>query len=262
MKILVFQGGLGNQLFQYQCYCKLREEGITVKALNGVGNNHNGFEIDKFFDVNLDFCSQWVANLYFLLMKRQWLMRSLITEDERMINNSRKLFFKAYWQDKKYMPSNNCVCFKQLSLSEKNLKILNFIRDTDSVSIHIRRGDYLSPTNQKIFGGICTAEYYNKAIEIIKNKWVNPHFFIFSNDCDWVKNNLTLENAFFIDWNQGADSIYDMYLMSKCKANIIANSSFSYWAAKISGNSIVVYPQKWWNHRNSPDIFDESWIAL
>ena len=261
MKVIVFQGGLGNQLFQYCSYCKLKEDGFKVKALNGVGNSHNGFEIDKYFDVNIDFCSPLMSTLYSLLMKRGWLKRTLISEEERTVYYSSKLFFKAYWQDKEYMPKHNCVSFKQLSLSDTNLFILDSIQGTDSVSIHIRRGDYLLPANKEIFGNICTRDYYNKAIQIIQNCLDNPRFYIFSNDSDWVKNNLCLDNAIYVDWNQGEDSIYDMFLMSKCKANIIANSSFSYWAAKISGNKTVIYPQKWWNHRTAPDIFDDGWIA-
>ena len=137
------------------------------------------------------------------------------------------------------------------------------IQGTQSVSLHIRRGDYLDPENLERYGGICTIEYYMKGISIIKNYFERPSFFIFSNDMEWVKENMDIPNPVYIDINKGKDSYMDMYLMSRCKANIIANSSFSYWGAMLNINPspLVVYPQKWFNNY-TPDIFPQSWIGI
>lgn len=102
-------------------------------------------------------------------------------------------------------------------------------------------GDYV---NHPIHGGICTLEYYKKAIEIIRNNIAEPAFFIFSNDIDWCRNNLPLESATYITGNNGGNSYKDMHLMSLCKHNIIANSSFSWCGAWLNSNQnkIVIAP--------------------
>ena len=101
-----------------------------------------------------------------------------------------------------------------------------------------------------------------KAIEIVNSKISNPHFFVFSNDIQWCIDNLPLKEATFVSNNIGANSWLDMYLMSICKMNILANSSFSYWGAMLNKNrNIVIYPGKWYNDK-TPDIFPNNWIAL
>ena len=109
-------------------------------------------------------------------------------------------------------------------------------------------------------------EYYQKAINIVKKEFHDPFFFIFSDDIEWVKENLKLDtnNVLFIDWNKGNDSVYDMFLMSKAKANIIANSTFSFWGAFLNEESkITVCPRKWFNQGfKDPDIIPESWIRI
>ncbi|WP_291255425.1 alpha-1,2-fucosyltransferase [Fusobacterium sp.] len=144
-----------------------------------------------------------------------------------------------------------CFEFPELK-DEKNKKIAKLIEKTNSVSIHIRRGDYL---NHPIFGNICTLEYYKKAIEEIKQRVEEPVFYIFSNDIEWCKNNFGfLENSYYINWNcKKEDNYKDMQLMSLCKNNILANSSFSWWSALLNKNKekIVIVPEKWINeHRN------------
>ena len=108
--------------------------------------------------------------------------------------------------------------------------------------------------------------YYDKAISIIREKIIDPQFFVFSDDIDWARNNLSIEDAHYIDWNNGDDSIFDMYLMSQAKMNIIANSTFSFWGAYLNKNSpLVVYPKKWFNNDcgvKVPDIFPNTWIGI
>ena len=106
------------------------------------------------------------------------------------------------------------------------------------------------------------ADYYIKAIKYMSTKYTNPRFFIFSNDSEWCKENIASPNSIYVDWNTGNDSIYDMYLMSKCESIIIANSTFSYWAAKLNSNAdIVVYPLKWFKQR-SIDLFPDNWVGI
>lgn len=120
------------------------------------------------------------------------------------------------------------------------------------------------PANKPIYGGICTLDYYKKAIEIAKQRFSHPVFFVFSNDIDWVKANLDVVDAIFITNNQGKNSYLDLYLMTFCKGAIIANSSFSYWGSMLNAQykDFVIYPKKWWNTIKIPDIFPDSWIGI
>ena len=118
--------------------------------------------------------------------------------------------------------------------------------------------------NQGLYGGICTEMYYAKAITYICNKIDQPSFFVFSNEIDWVKNNVDIPNPTYIDFNNGADSWQDMFLMSQCKHNIIANSSFSWWGAWLNSGQekLVIAPKKWFNNHEINDIVCESWIKI
>lgn len=150
------------------------------------------------------------------------------------------------------------------TIDNKNKSILELILKTNSVSIHVRRGDYLS---DPALGNLISKQYYIDAINYIKNKVNNPTYFIFSNDIEWCRQNLDLENCYYIDWNKGKESYRDMQLMSLCKHNIIPNSSFSWWGAWLNNNleKIVVAPQRWINpkvQQSDIDIVPETWIKI
>ena len=140
------------------------------------------------------------------------------------------------------------------------------IRQHKSVSIHVRRGDYV---NHPLFGGICDKAYYQRAITYIQEKTDCDYYIIFSNDIKWCEENLSAllmgKNVVFVNWNKGKDSYQDMYLMSRCNYNIIANSSFSWWGAWLNNNpeKIVVAPKIWMKVLdNDFDIIPTSWIRI
>lgn len=263
MKIIVFQGGLGNQIFQYALCLYLQKNRSYKLKYIFTGNAHNGMEITKYFDVELHEANLFWNKLYTILNKLSHRGFKPLTSYEGDTYPFKKLFIEGYWQDKKYF-CDKFIKFKNLELSEKNRFALNRIQSENSVCIHIRRGDYLLPYYHRIYGNICTKWYYQKAIEIITQRINNPSYFIFSDDIDWVKENLIIDNATYIDWNTGHNSIFDMFLMANFKANIIANSSFSFWGAYLNpGSPIVIYPQKWFNAVYPvPDIFPTSWIGI
>ena len=133
-----------------------------------------------------------------------------------------------------------------------------------SVGIHIRRGDYL---NHPVYKDICTYEYYAKAIALIQEKIKNPVFYIFSNDILWCKNNIEKLisgcKVVYVDWNKGEDSYCDMQLLMACKTLIIANSSFSWWAAYLNArNPWVIAPKKWKNKRETFSYQLEDWTKI
>ena len=106
--------------------------------------------------------------------------------------------------------------------------------------------------------------YYDPAMEYFIQKYGDVRFYVFSNDIDWCRGHLKAENVTYVDWNNGKDSPYDMWLMTQCKHNIIANSSFSWWGAWLNHNKgkEVVAPKTWFYHAATPDIYCEDWIVI
>ncbi|MDR0428165.1 MAG: alpha-1,2-fucosyltransferase, partial [Dysgonamonadaceae bacterium] len=149
-------------------------------------------------------------------------------------------------------------------LSSKSKELYDIIKEENSISIHIRRGDYLSSSNINYVGNICNITYYIEAIKKIEQMVENPVFFIFSNDIKWAQENLQLANVHYIDWNKKEDSWQDMFLMSKCKHNIIANSTFSWWRAWLNQyvEKIIISPDLFYNGEKATDLIPESWIKI
>lgn len=263
MKYVVFQGGLGNQIFQYAYYKYMQKKIPTLSFLFASGNSHNGFELSKWFETQMHSPSLIVKLMFKIvyLLKLKGICDFIVPEEEYPQKDG--LFVSGYWQDKKYY-QKGFIKFKKLALSSKNELLVRDMNNCQSVAIHVRRGDYIRPPYDKIYGGICTIDYYKQAIDIICQYLESPKFYVFSDDIAWVKNNLKLKNAVFVDWNIGKDSIYDMYLMSQAKANVIANSTFSYWGAYLNEKTrIVVFPKKWFASKFiAPNIFPDDWFGI
>jgi len=146
-------------------------------------------------------------------------------------------------------------------LSEKNKNIIKRIQSLNSVSVHIRRWDYLLVDTH----GVLSKSYYEKWIELVRERTKGPlYVFFFSDDIWWVKKNFQCKNSYYVDWNVWGESWQDMILMSKCKHNIIANSSFSRWGARLNDNKekIVIAPRKWFKSTDPQDIVPSDWIKL
>jgi hypothetical protein len=285
MKIVKILGGLGNQMFQYAFYLSMANRFKHVKAdINHFESYdlHNGFEIEKVFGVKVNKASSFLVKI-FDKENSEWKYRKLrriigaknavldekkeFVFDKDILNNSKNLMYRGYWQNEKYFIEisdkiRSAFTF-QKPLTAENLKISNLIQNTESVSLHIRRGDYVG---HSLLGGICDLNYYKNAISLINGKVAKPTFFVFSNDIGWCKQNLKIEAANYISWNQGSDSYRDMQLMSLCKHNVIANSSFSWWGAWLNNNQskIVIAPKSWTNDPNydDTDVCPHHWIKI
>lgn len=270
MKILIFTGGLGNQIFGYIFYKYLQKK-YPLEKIYGVYNHHKmsehyGLEVNKYFDVKLPPSPWWIQiyTAYLYCLKKLHLIDNIISMDTRtfdsksIVNNACKMQINYIEQ------ANSLPHFKEFILSEKNKSILNEIKSTPSVFIHVRRGDYYSPKYIARLGGTCPKEYYEKAIKYIIDKVPHARFYIFSDDIDYVKQNFSIPNSQFIDWNVNDNSYLDMYLMSNCKYAIIANSTFSFWGAMLgTKKEIVIYPTKWINSpATPPTIFPHNWITF
>ena len=260
MKIVFIQGGLGNQIFQYAFFRYLIKKGYRRVYLDGAAgfiSKHGGFELKRLFPsiaADQRVLPYWKARPPYLLGELLRLIFRLDLRTDEEQPKGRKLWWKAHWQEYRYPEYVREEIVKSLEFipieDEKNVKILQLITSTNAVSIHVRRGDYLQPHMRPMFGDICSTDYYHKAIGYIRGKVENPQFFVFSDDPDWVKKNLSPECAVYVDWNRGKDSFRDMQLMSCCKHHIIANSSFSWWGAWLSPypEKLVVCPAKWFHN--------------
>lgn len=283
-EIIFFQGGLGNQMFQYAFYLAKKHNKSNVEYDTGLFrlfSQHNGYELERIFNVKTKFSFINLILLFFL--KRITCVSRIFNKYVYMLNDcmpstfvssylsSHKGFvlYYGYWQTEQYFIDIredilNAFSFNEHLLNRQSKEYLGKIKRTNSISIHIRRGDYLQEKNNVLYGNICTLEFYQKAIEKIIETVHNPTFYIFSNEIGWIKNNMDISNAIYVCCNYGKDSWQDMYLMSQCQHNIIANSSFSWWGAWLNKNprKIVISPPKFMNVGCSADIIPESWIKI
>ena len=283
VRIVEIIGGLGNQMFQYAFFLYLKNKShiwdrlyVDIEAMKTY-DRHYGLELEKVF--NLSLCP--ISNgLHRNLQKRSFakhFVKSLYEHsecefDEPVYCGLRPYrYYRGYWQNEGYFVDiepmiREAFQFNINILSEKTKANASKMNRELSVSIHVRRGDYENlPEAKAMHGGICSLDYYHKAIDFIRQRLgSNICFYLFSDDVNWMEENLQLENRCIIDWNQGEDSWQDMYLMSCCRHHIIANSSFSWWAAWLNPNKskIVLTPNKWFNHTDAVGIVPESWIKI
>lgn len=179
-------------------------------------------------------------------------------------------FYFGGWHSEKYFADIRPLLLQTFRFPKSNdeefLTIKSLIQnDPHSVSMHIRRGDYLvKTTSHWDFSGIATLEYYQRAIAYIKSINTSPTFYIFSDDINWCKDNLKGLNAVFVTCNTGTHSWRDMQLMSLCHQHINANSTFSWWGAWLCqhSDSITICPKDFIRTMKTKDIYPETWIKL
>lgn len=293
-KIVKFNGGLGNQMFQYAFAFALADKfnvpiAFDFSYFEDVKANENVqsrvFELGV-FNLNCEMAGEedlakvklpeFKSKFKNTLAKRfpKIFGINYVREkynyffDKNLLNNPDYVFYEGYFQNEKYFEHLRKELLEKFSikipLNEKNQLMLNKILETNSVSLHVRRGDYVSLDYANKTHGVCSLDYYEKAIEYIAKKVKNPHFFLFSDDIDWVIQNLKLEYPFtVIDFNQGK-GWFDLNLMKQCKHNITANSSFSWWGAWLNENpeKIVVAPKKWTVKKQKGNAVPREWAKL
>lgn len=273
MTILYTQCGLGNQMFQYAYVKYLESKGydkIWIDASAPSMNKHTGFELRRLFP-NIEargrFLPYFIGRTLHLVsdVSKKGFGHSLETETYG------KLWLRGYWQECKFADSVRDELLQDYRFIDvddvDNEAILRQIDSCNSVSIHIRRGDYIAPNERGFFGDVCNVKYYKDAIAYIDKHISDPVFFVFSNDIEWVKGNFDMPNTVYVNNNSGVNSFRDMQLMSRCCHNIVANSSFSWWGAWLNTNPdrVVLAPPKWFNN-SAPDLVDKiepkDWIRI
>lgn len=194
-----------------------------------------------------------------------------IVFDSTIIYKKGSIILDGYWQSEKYfMRKSNAIKNDFTFITEMdqhNIAILKDIKKTQSVSIHVRRGDYVSNNKTHNFHGVCSSEYYKAAVVRIKKQIKKPTFYVFSDDPTWCRKNLMLDkNTSIVDNTNCPSGVIDMHLMSACQHNIIANSSFSWWGAWLNNNKskIIIAPKRWFQDQaiDTRDIIPDGWVRL
>ena len=294
MIIVKLMGGLGNQMFQYAAGRQLAllkstelkvdkgllggeiQPGVTprqleINLLNTVIEYAGQHEIDSFKKYSSNSYFRFIQRKMPFIFKNLYFAESGLQFNPDFFNLPSNVYLDGFWQSEKYfLPFREKLMQEFIPKQEMNDVNKNHqskILSTNSVSIHFRRGDYVTNPEASTYHGVLSMDYYTKAIQEISMKTKDPHFFIFSDDSLWVKENFKIDfPSTFIDNNLGKDAIYDLQLMSSCRHNIIANSSFSWWGAWLNNypDKLVVAPKKWFN--NSPidttDLLPKDWIQL
>lgn len=293
MDVVVICNGLGNQMSQYAFFLKKRSIKPSTRFIfdrRSLGT-HNGYELGRIFDI--EYKESFLDKVLFYIFRFLSINRlpalsrrlfkvlkicgiELILEpanydfEQTFLRPAKGLnFYYGGWHSEKYFIDIkplilNVFKFKKVEHDELLENMLSCIRKTNSVSLHVRRGDFLTGANLEVYGAVCTKDYFLAAIKKIKERVNNPHFFVFSNDVDWVRENLIEENITLVDFNKGKDSWKDMYLMSNCKHNINSNSTFSWWGAWLNANStkLVIVPKFYLNNIVTNDFYPPDWIRI
>jgi hypothetical protein len=208
--------------------------------------------------------------------RRPYYRRRMVQEphyhfDPNLRRVGRNAYLVGFWQSEKYFGDIRDALLAELSVAEPpdpaNRRVLERIDATDSISLHVRRGDYVSdPNNQRIYAA-CSPRYYRDALDTILPRLGEPHVFVFSDDITWAKEHLRFPcPTTFVDHNGAERDYEDMRLMSRCRHHVIANSSFSWWGAWLARDPAkqVVAPLLWFNDPavDTRDVIPASWLRL
>lgn len=272
MIIINLTGGLGNQMFQYAFgrYLAIKHDTeLKYHFTNALFNTQRTFALDVF---NIQGSSATKQDLYLLgIAQNRYINRVLYLLDDRyhlqlnkhiitqhapykfdnsLRNTPDNRYVQGYFADERYFKEIEDVLRNEFTpkkqLDEKNINIIEAIKKENSVSVHVRRGDYITNKTNALSIGFVGIDYYVNSINTIKKTISNPSFYVFSDDIQWCKENLTplAHKITFIDHNKGSSSYKDLLLMSACKHSIIANSTFSWWGGWLNQNinKIVIHP--------------------
>ena len=291
MIIVYLKGGLGNQMFQYALGRHLAEIHKTELKLDisaydydgplgyslGIFNTVQSFaaeeEIKKLKHLDQSDFQKWLHNLFHSHPKisKTFIRWNKPEFNPKILSLPNNIYLEGYWNSEKYFKNIEKIIRREFTIkipqTGKNKELAETISSKQSVSIHIRRGDYVLDKQTNQTHGTCGLDYYHRCIESLARSIPEPHFFVFSDDPDWCRNNLRPSYPItFVSHNDMAHSYEDMRLMSRCKHNIIANSTFSWWAAWLNPNNdkLVYAPKKWFNNesgrKHSNDIIPPQWI--
>ena len=286
-------GGLGNQLFQYAIARKISYERNIPLKLDITGfNDYKLWQFRlSFFNIKAEFASKDEI-CRFKTYSDNKIIKKVYQKLENIISNSRKdyikeqffpydpriekitdnVYLEGYWQTEKYFKKIASIIRSEITLKEemrgKNRELKEkILNDEHSVSLHIRRGDYVTNNLTNKIHGCCSLKYYYKAIKKINDLLISPNYYVFSDDIPWTRENLKINNPIIYIENEAPEKdCEELILMSLCRHHIIANSSFSWWGAWLGTNAdkITITPSRWVNDpsRDMSDIIPDEWIKI
>ena len=275
--VVKIYGGMGNFLFQY----------ALVKKLEFLYPD---------FSVKMDLSWYYSENMFLMSFQVPWIFERLFSETLNIASQKEILvaktrgyyaekevskfdenilkqgcgYYNGYWQTGRYFDDiGDSIREVLLNINEKAIsyrqsKILEHIKSSESVAIWVRRGDYIAnEDNRKMFGDICTEDYYENAIEYIRNQHPDAEFFVFSNDEEYAKEKYKGMNVITYNLDSQEFKEFNILLISQCKHIIGANSSMSWWASWIHGKGgTIIVPEKWNNTALCPDVYEDNWIKM
>jgi hypothetical protein len=285
-------GGLGNQLFQYALgrqlsiernvelvlditdYANSHKREFELNFFNTHGRIANNSDLKKISNIRGNTLLKKILKKLEVLKPIYY--RYYIKEPHyHYYSNVQKIgkdaYLEGYWQSEKYFKNITEILKNDFQLSEnkrKRLKkdLIDSIKTKESVSLHVRRGDYVNDTKTNDTHGLCGLDYYKEAVYYLKKRVKKPLFIVFSDDINWCKKNLDfLGQMLFIEGNN--EAYEDIYYMSLCKHHIIANSTFSWWGAWLGNNDkekLIIAPRNWFkkSEYQDVDLIPEKWIRL
>lgn len=285
MIIVRLFGGLGNQLFQYAAARSLALHHNTIVKIDpGSLKDLAGRELElQYFNIPLQIASpeeiRHYTSLSFFSKYFEKLIptykRSIYKEphfhfDPHFFEAGADIYLKGYWQSEKYFKNIEPVIRRELVIRDEFIQHLKekaaLLQAENSVLIHIRRGDYLKKEILE-YHGIMDEAYYNRAIDYVSSKTGPVKVYFFSDDIDWVKQHIRIDYPYeFVTQQITRSAIEDFYLMTRCRHSIIANSSFSWWAAWLNNHSskVVVAPKQWLkiSGLNTKDVIPDTWYTM
>lgn len=297
MIIVKLKGGLANQMFQYAaarrlaCICNSCLK-LDLSFLNGAqeGCVPRTYELSN-FQITAEVATpveiarisgqkkKRIRSLFSRMLKSSKAelspgiyQESCFQFDPAVLDLPDNTYLDGYWQSERYFSDIKEIIHQEFTvkteLSGKNIEIASAIRGSESsVSLHVRRGDYVANQRTFEFHGVCAEKYYRNCIEALYKEVTDPCFFVFSDDPGWAEKNLRLDSPAYFMTHNGADKGYeDLRLMSMCRHNIIANSSFSWWGAWLNTypRKRVYCPDPWFNapDMDTSDLIPDTWRVM
>lgn len=282
MIIMKLWGGLGNQLFEYALGRRLAHDRKTRLFLDLSFFKKDSRRRYSLSDFNIEAAIAPKSQIFklkflnFFNSNKSISEKSLVQErgfafDQEILTVKDSVYLNGYWQSHKYFEDIDNILRKEITLKktqdEKYIQWLEKISTSNSVAIHVRRSDYLSPKNLKVFT-VCSSDYYRQAVKIITDRITEPKLFVFfdKGDGEWAKQNIIFPFQTEFISGTGLSDCQELMLMSACKHNITSNSTFSWWASWLNQNpeKIVITPRKWVVDpaREARDIIPSGWIRL
>lgn len=283
---VILQGGLGNQMFEYATAYSIAQRLNQSLALDmSFFNTYGGrewcrpYELDKFrLNDTIRLVIGHKLEVKILPKIASWCRKHRVENIGKYVflpklSKRREQVLFGYFPNYHLFEPYRDKLLDDFAFKTKpnavNLELLKDIETSESVSIHIRRGDYMNSVNARVFWHP-TEEWYRKGMQEIEKYTAKPVYFFFSDDIHWAQSQFAdVQNAVFVDVNRGKEAYNDMRLMAKCKHNIIANSTFSWWGAWLNSNphKIVIAPEKYYidkkaNERYHHTMIPDTWKKI